>query len=226
MLRALGRDWQLKLLSILLAIGLWLFVGTAQRREIALAIPVEYLGLEGPVALDGPRPESVEVQVQAARWAAERVSPASVRLRVDIAGLREGDNLVHLLPESVEAPSGVRVIRVAPAWVTVRVVKAATKTVPVVARLLGHPAPAHVLRRVVVQPATVEIKGPRTTIESRTAVDTLPVDVSGRREAVTRTVGLALPDSIYPVDRRTVEVTVDIRPEETMQEAPSTGTRR
>ena len=226
MLRALGRDWQLKLLSILLAIGLWLFVGTAQRREIALAIPVEYLGLEGPVALDGPRPESVEVQVQAARWAAERVSPALVRLRVDIAGLREGDNLVHLLPETVEAPSGVRVTRVVPSWATVRVVKAATKTVPVVPRVLGRPAPAHVLGRVAVQPATVEIKGPRTTIESRTAVDTLPVDVSGRREAVTRTVGLALPDSIYPVDRRTVEVTVDIRPEETMQQAPSTGTRR
>ena len=226
MLRALGRDWQLKLLSILLAVGLWLFVGTAQRREIALAVPVEYMGLEGPFALDGPRPESVDVQVQAARWAAERVSPATVRLRVDLARLREGDNLVHLLPESVEAPSGVRVMRVAPAWATVRVVKAATKTVPVVARVLGRPAPAHVLRRVVVQPATVEIKGPRTTIESRTAVDTLPVDVSGRREAVTRTVGLALPDSIYPVDRRTVEVTVDIRPEETMQEGSSTGTRR
>src|SRR5882672_4628711 len=127
MLRVLGRDWQLKLLSILLAGGLWLFVGTAQRREIALEIPVEYLGLEGPVALDGPRPESVDVRVQAARWAAERVSPATVRLRLDLARLREGDNLVHLLPEIVEAPSGVRVMRVAPAWVTVRVVKAATK---------------------------------------------------------------------------------------------------
>jgi YbbR domain-containing protein len=104
-----------------------------------------------------------------------------------------------------------------PAWANVRVVRAATKTVPVVARLQGTPAPAHVLRRIVVEPATVQIRGPRTTIELRTAVDTLPVDVSGRREAVTRTVGLALPDSIYSVDRRTVEVTVDIRPEETMR---------
>ena len=108
-------------------------------------------------------------------------------------------------------------MRLVPAWATVRAVRAATKTVPVVARVLGHPAPAHVLRRIVVEPATVQIKGPRTTIELRTAVDTLPVDVSGRREAVTRTVGLMLPESIYPVDRRTVEVTVDIRPEETMR---------
>jgi YbbR domain-containing protein len=217
MLRALVDGWQLKLLSLVLAVGLWLFVGTAERMEIALAVPIEYVGLEGPLALEGPRPESVEVQVRASRWAAARVSPASVRVRVDVGQLREGDNLVHLLAENVEAPPGVRVMRAAPAWATVRVARAATKTVPVVARLQGRPAPAHVLRRVVVEPSTVEIKGPRTTIELRTAVDTLPVDVSGRREAVTRTVGLVLPESIYSVDRRTVEVTVDIRPEETMR---------
>jgi YbbR domain-containing protein len=226
MLRLLARDWQLKLLAILLAVGLWLFVGSAQRREFALSVPVEYMGLEGALALDGPRRETVDVQLLASRWSAERVSPTSVRVRVDVSGLHEGDNLVQLLPESVEVPSGVRVTRVAPAWTTVRVVKASTKTVPVVARVLGRPAPAHVLRRVVVEPATVEIKGPRTTIESRSAVDTLPVDVSGHREAMTRTVGLALPDSIYSVDRRTVVVTVDIRPEETMQERSSTRTGR
>lgn len=226
MLRALGRDWQLKLLSIALAVGLWLFVGSAQRTEIALAVPIEYVSLEGPLVLDGPRQESVEVQLQASRWSAERLSPASVRVRVDVSRLQEGSNLVHLLPESVEAPRGVRVIRVAPAWASVRLVRATTKTVAVVPRLLGQPAPAHVLRSVVVQPATVEIRGPRTTIESRTAVDTLPVDVSGSREAVTRTVGLALPDSIYSVDRRTVEVTVDIRPEAAMQQGSSTGARR
>jgi YbbR domain-containing protein len=138
-----------------------------------------------------------------------------VRVRIDVGQLHEGDNLVHLLPENVQAPRGARVTRLAPSWAAVRVVRAATKTVAVVARVQGSPAPSHVLRRVVVEPATVQIKGPRTTIEMRTAVDTLPVDVSGHREAVTRTVGLALPESIYPVDRRTVEVTVDIRPEET-----------
>jgi YbbR domain-containing protein len=226
MLRLVTRDWQLKLLSVLLAVGLWLFVGAAQRREFALSVPVEYTGLEGPLTLDGPRQGMVDVLVLASRWSAQRVSASSVRVRVDVSGLHEGENLVQLLPESVDAPPGVRVTRVAPAWATVRVVRSTTKTVPVVARVLGRPAPAHVLRRVVVEPATVEIKGPRITIEARSAVDTLPVDVSGRREAMTRTVGLALPDSIYPVDRRTVEVTVDIRPEETMQERSSTGTGR
>jgi YbbR domain-containing protein len=226
MLRALGRDWQLKLLSLVLAVGLWLFVGTAERSEIALAVPVEYVGLEGPLALETPQHDAVNVQVSVTRWSAQRVSPTSLRVRVDVSGFHEGDNLVQLQPEIVEAPPGVRVTRVSPAWVTVTVVKAATKTVPVVARVLGRPAADHVLGKVVVQPATVQIKGPRTTIESRASVDTLPVDVSGSREAVTRTVGLALPESIYAIDRRTVDVMVDIRPEETMQGSSSTGASR
>lgn len=226
MLRLLVGHWQLKLLSVILAAGLWLFVASAQRSEIALAVPIEYVGLEGPLALDGPQRETVDVQVRATRWAAERVTPASVRVRIDVSGLHEGDNLVQLWPDSVQAPPGVRVTRVAPAWTTVRVVQAATKKVRVVPQVSGRPAAAHVVDQVQVTPPTVEIRGPRTTIESRVAVETLPVDVSGYRDAVTRTVGLSLPESVYPVDRRTVEVTVEIRPEETMQERSSGTTRR
>ncbi|HEX9819593.1 MAG TPA: CdaR family protein, partial [Methylomirabilota bacterium] len=224
--RALVGHWELKLLSVILAVALWLFVASAQRSEIALAVPVEYVGLEGPMTLDGPQRETVDVLVRATRWAAERVSPTSVRVRIDVAGLEEGDNLVQLMPDSVQVPPGVRVTRVAPAWATVRAVRAATKRVAVVPHVQGSPAPGHVLRRVVAEPASVEIKGPRTTIEWRSAVDALPVDVSGQRQAVTRTVGLALPDSVYAVDRRTVEITVDIRPEEAMQEQSSAGARR
>jgi len=218
MLRALVEHWQLKLLALLLALALWFFVGSAERTEIALALPVEYVGLEGPLTLDGPRREMVDVQIQTSRWAAAQVSPATVRVRVDVSGLREGDNLVHLVPESVQAPPGVRVTRLMPAWATVRTTRAATRTVQVVPQVQGRPAADHVLGPVVVDPATVQIKGPRTTIEGRTIVETLPVDVSGRRAPVTQTVGLALPDSVYPVDRRTVSVTVEIRPAATSQQ--------
>ncbi len=211
--RALVAHWQLKLLALVLAVALWFFVGSAERTEVALAVPIQYVGLEGPLTLDGPQREMVDVHVRATRWAAERIGPGQVHVRVDVSSLHEGDNVVHLPVEGVETPPGVRVTRVMPAWATVRTTRAETREVKVIPRLLGRPAPAHVLGPVVVQPATLQIKGPRTTIEGRTSVETLPVDVSGRREPVSQTVGVVLPDSIYPVDRRTVSVTVDIRPE-------------
>ena len=225
MLRVIGEDWQLKILSLLLAVGLWFFVASAERIEIALAVPIEYVGLEGPLTLNGPRRESVDVQLQATRWAAEHVSPGTVRVRADVSGLREGDNLVHLLPDNVRTPIGVRVTRVTPAWTSVQAARAEVRTVQVVPQVQGHPAANHVLGPVVVAPTTVQIKGPRTTIERRTVVETLPVDVSGRREPVSQSVGLALPDSVSIVDRRTVDVTVDIRPEGAMQQRAA-GSKR
>jgi len=152
-------------------------------------------------------------------WAPDVVRGAGCTAALDVGALREGDNVVRLVPESVQAPPGVRVTRLTPAWATVRTTRAATRTVQVVPQVHGRPAADHVLGPVVVDPATVEIKGPRTTIEARTVVETLPVDVSGRRAPVTQTVGLALPDSIYPVDRRTVSVTVEIRPATTRRAA-------
>jgi YbbR domain-containing protein len=217
MLRALTEHWHLKILALALASALWFFVSTAEQTEMALAVPIEYVGLEGALALEGPRRESVDVQLRATRWAADRVSPATVRVRVDVSDLREGENIVHLVPENIQAPPGVRITRVTPAWATVRATRAETRTVQVVPQLHGRPAADHVLGPVVVDPATVQIKGPRTTIEARNVVETLPVDVSGRREPVTQTVGLALPDSVYPVDQRTVNVTVEIRPEPSMK---------
>jgi hypothetical protein len=225
MLRVLVEHWHLKLLSLLLAVGLWLFVASAERTEITLTVPIEYVGLDGPLTLDGPRRESADVQLQATRWTAERVSPGSVRVRVDLGALREGDNLIHLLPDSVETPVGVRVTRVTPAWTTVRAGRPQVRTVQVLPQLQGRPAANHVLGPVVVAPTTVQIKGPRTTIEARSVVETRPVDVSGRREPMTQTVELALPDSVSVVDRRTVDVTVDIRPEGAMQQRAA-GSRR
>ena len=75
MLRVLVGQWQLKLLSLALAVGLWLFVASTDPREIMLAVPVEYIGLEGSLTVEGPRREAVDVQVHAPRWAAAAREP-------------------------------------------------------------------------------------------------------------------------------------------------------
>jgi YbbR domain-containing protein len=43
------------------------------------------------------------------------------------------------------------------------------------------------------------------------------VDVSGIRQTVTRSVGLLLPDAVYATTQRTVQVTVEVRPEDAMR---------
>jgi YbbR domain-containing protein len=214
--RWLVHNWELKLLALLVAAIVWFFVVSADRSQLGFAAPVEYVGLDGSHVVLGTPRETVDVQVEAARWAAARLTPASVRVRIDVSRLREGEHLVPLSTEQVEAPAGVQVLRVWPSAVRLSLASAALKRVRVVPKILGTPAAGHAMGRVGVEPQIVEVKGPRTTIEKHTAVETAPVDVTGARQSISRTVGLLLPDSVYATTR-TVHVTVDIGPEDSMR---------
>ena len=223
--RWLVRNWELKLLALGVAAIVWFFVVSADRSQIGFAAPVEYVGLEGSRVVIGTPREAVDVQLEAARWAAARLTPASVRVRVDVSKLGEGDHVVQLSTEQVDVPSGVQVLRVWPGFVRLTLARAAVKAVRVVPQIRGTPAAEHALGEVAVEPQIVEVKGPRTTIEGRTTVETAPVDVSGIRQSITRSVGLLLPDSVYTTTQRTVQVTVEIRPEDSMRARKPRGAR-
>jgi YbbR domain-containing protein len=225
MRRWLVDDWELKLLAVVIAGIVWFFVVSADRSQLGFAAPVEYVGLEGSQVVLGTPRETADVQLEAARWAAARLTPASVRVRVDVARLGEGEHVVPLSTEQVEVPSGVQVLRVWPTAVRLTLASASVKSVRVVPQIRGIPAAEHALGRVVVDPQIVQVKGPRTTIEGRTTVDTVPVDVSGIRQSITQSVGLLLPDSVYPTTQRTVQVTVEIRPEDSMRARRPGGAR-
>src|SRR5712691_3694364 len=196
MVRRLLANWELKLLSVVIAFALWLVVVGGGKSQLAVAAVVEYTG--------------VDVDLEAARWAVTRLTPGAVRVRASLSGMREGENVVALSPDLVQTPPGVVVRRVTPARLQVRLAGAVAKTLRVVPQIRGTPEPDHAILRVAVEPATVQVKGPRSTIEGRTAVETVPVDIAGRHETVTQSVGLVLPESVYLTDQQRVLVTVEI----------------
>lgn len=217
MLEWVVRHWPLKLLALGTAVGLWLFVVGSERRQMTTTAPVEYVGLTSDVVLVGEARERVDVQLEATRWAVARVTPGALRVVVNLASLPEGETIVPLSAADVEVPQGVRVTRIMPSWVRVTLTRAVEQTLPVVPRIRGTPAAGYVVRGVGVEPPVVRVKGPRTTIERRERVETVPVDVTGSRASVTQTVGLLLPEFAVATRNQTVQVTVDIQPEERMQ---------
>jgi YbbR domain-containing protein len=103
---------------------------------------------------------------------------------------------------------------------------AATGSVKVVPQVRGTPAAGFAIQRVEVEPATVRITGPRSTIETRGEVPTVPIDVSGSRRSVTQSVGLMLPASTYLIRERAVRVTVEIAEEGMSQPQGAADARR
>jgi YbbR domain-containing protein len=219
------RNWELKLLAVVIAFALWVFVVGGDRSRMAVAAPVEYVGLPADSVLVSDTRERVDVHLEVARWATGRVTPDSVRVRVNLLGLDEGENVVALAPGDVLVPPGVAVTRIAPPRLRVAVARAAEQRVQVVPQIRGEPASGFEAMRVVVEPPAVLLKGPRSTIDGRKTVETAPVDISGRRADVVQTVGLMLPEHVYPTRGGSVQVTVEIRRDEQGRERPDGGGR-
>jgi len=213
-------QWQLKLVAILVAFTLWFFVATSEQAQLALPTPVEYVGLKPDLVLVAGQRESLDVEVRAVRSVVARLGPETVRARVDLTGLEAGESVVQLTPSDVQVPPGATVTRITPARLSLTVAPGGSRDVNVIAQVRGAPADGHVVRGVSVEPPMVRIKGPRSTIDSRGEVPTLPIDVAGSRRNVTQSVGLMLPASTYLTREQTVRVTVEIAEEGMSQPQP------
>jgi YbbR domain-containing protein len=207
------RNWPFKVLAVVIATTLWAVVATRERGLVSAAVPIEYVGLAGDLILTGGPRDTADVDVAVSRWAWKRFRPDGLRLRVDLSGAAEGERLVPVSVENVQTPSGVRVRRVDPSRLRLHLARAAEATLRVVAVVRGAPAPGHRVAGVRVDPIAVLVKGPRSTIETRESVQTAPVDVAGRRNSVTQSVGLEFPDSVSAVNPGRIHVTVEIQAE-------------
>src|SRR2546426_3026208 len=165
MVRRLLANWELKLLSVVIAFALWLVVVGAAKSQLAVAAVVEYTGLDGDLVLVGRPRDTVDVELEAARWAVTRLTPGAVRVRASLSGMREGENVVALSPDLVQTPPGVVVRRVTPAPPPVRLAGAGAQTLRVGPPNRGTPPPPHAILRVGGEPAPLQGKGPRPTID-------------------------------------------------------------
>jgi YbbR domain-containing protein len=162
--RFLLDHWELKLIAIIVAFTLWFFVATSEQAQLALATPVEYVGLAPALVLVGGQRESFDVEIRAVRSVVARLGPETVRVRVDLTGVEAGESVVDVTPTDVQVPPGATVRRITPARLYLVAAAAATRSVGVVPQVRGAPAAGFAIRRVHVEPSAVTIKGPRSTI--------------------------------------------------------------
>lgn len=115
----LSQNWQLKLLSLAVALIIWTVVVNAEKSEIVLSVPVEFQEVPDNLEVAQGRPQSVEARVRGLRLALSRLSGDDLRAVVDLSGARPGESAVRLLPEHVRAPLGVQVLGVSPSRIRV-----------------------------------------------------------------------------------------------------------
>lgn len=203
----------LKVLSLGIALLLWMVVSGEETVERGLRVPLELQQASAGLELTGDIPTTVDVRVRGASGTLSRLSPGDVVAVLDLRTAQEGHRLFPVTPDQVRVPFGVQVVQVMPSAIAMAFERSASKQVAVVPAVDGRPAPGYVIGTKSANPKTVEVVGPESVVKSVTEVLTDAVSVAGARAQVTQTVVLGLLDpSLRLKNARSATVTVQIVP--------------
>ena len=218
------RHFGLKVLSIALAVLLWMVIAGDETVERGLRVPLELQQFPPGLELLGDVPTTADIRVRGASGTLSRLSPGDIVAVVDLRGARPGERLFHLTPEQVRTPFGVDVVQVMPATVAVVFEAQAVRSVPIRPAVEGKPAAGYVVGEISAIPPTAEIVGPETAVGRVTEALTEPVSVAGaQRDMVEEVTVGTLDPSLRLKTLRTTKVTVQIVPaplEETVPDVP------
>jgi len=198
--RLLSGDTALKLASLALAVGLWFVIAGRPSAERGLAVPVELRNVPRDLELTGDAVNTVDVRVRASPGLINSLDPGSVRATIDLAGAQEGERIVQLSPEQIQAPQGFRIVKITPSLLTLNLERTLKKTVPVRPRVIGRPAPGYEVAEITSSPAEVRIAGPRSRVQEVESAFTEPVSVAGAETTVTETVNVGVEDPLLRLE--------------------------
>lgn len=176
---ALLHNLGLKLLSLLAAFALWLFVNAGARdSETALQVKLQLDNLPEHLIIVSPQVNMVDVRVSGPRALLSRINATELSIRLDLGGVRPGPAVFRVLTDQLNLPRGVRIVRLTPSEVTLELARIGRRTVPVHLELAGKPGSGLVIMATKVSPENVEILGPMELVDKLKAVDTVALDLS------------------------------------------------
>jgi YbbR domain-containing protein len=211
-MKAIFESLPLKVMSLGFAVLLWLLVAGEKTSEMGLTVPVELQNFPRELELTGEPVNAVEVRLRASPGMIQRIVPGEVSAQVNLAGVGEGEHIVHLTEDSIRMPFGVKVVKISPAVLTFQLEKTLEKVVPVQPRLLGRPAEGFEVAEVTSDPKDVKVAGPTSRVDEIESAFTEPVSVDAARDSVTQRVTIGLADPLLRVlATPQVKVTAAIR---------------
>ena len=215
-MRPFRKNFGLKIVAVTLAVMTWFFVKTiTSQTRVIEDVPLDVRVKPG-MSLMQSGANTVSVTLSGTREDVRQVQHGDLRAALDLTHEETigKDLTVRLSPKMIKHPPRVRVVEVVPLEVTVRIDQMIDKELPVQSQLMGEPMAGYGVERVLIRPQSVRMKGLKSQLDKLVGIETLPVDLTGRRASFREWVELApLEPNAGPKDRRWVEV--DVRLAET-----------
>lgn len=207
--RTFIHNFGLKVVSLLLAIGLWLVLARDPIAEVEMKVPIEFQNLPDNLEVDSTGSTEAQIRVRGPQRLIHRLQVADVRAEIDLANVRPGERTFDLNGGQVHVPQDLEVVQIKPGQFHLSFDNRETRVVQVRPRVTGNFASGMRVAQLIADPPNITITGPRRRVDAVEAATTDPVDVSGAMTRATFVTQAYVPDPLIQVVHPTpIRVTV------------------
>jgi YbbR domain-containing protein len=203
-------NFWLKVLSLVIATGLWLAISPDQEpAEVAVRVPIEFQHVPPQLEISSVTIPEAQIRVRGPERIVRELRATDIHAALDLADAQPGERTFDLTAQQIRHQRDLTVVQVVPGQLHLSFDSRLTREVEIHPRVTGNFVPGEQIGKVIVDPERVTITGPRHHVEQVDAAGTDPVDASGTRTQATFVTNVYVSDALVQVVRPTpVRVTV------------------
>jgi YbbR domain-containing protein len=211
-MKLITKNPTLKVISLILAIILWVFVKSKSGGEVGLVVPLEFYRVPASLIVSNVTDEAINVRINGSFMQLQRLPTREIRARIDLSRARPGTNSFDILPDNFNISKTLDITQISPSSVKVELDRVVDKIVHVKAVVKGRPARGYRITKISVDPPYINLQGARSQLMGLKEVLTEEVDISGLKETVGVEAPLRIADlRLKRAVKRTVRVTVEVK---------------
>jgi YbbR domain-containing protein len=203
-------NFWLKILSLLLATGLWLAISPDQEpAEVAVRVPIEFRHVPPELEISSATIPDAQIRVRGPERLIRELRSTDIHAELELGDAKPGERTFDLTAQEIRHDRELHVVQVVPGQVHLSFDTRLTRDVPIHARVPGNFAAGEQIDRLEVDPEKITITGPRHHVEMVDAATTDPIDASETTTRATFVTNVYVPDPLVQVMQPTpVRVTV------------------
>jgi YbbR domain-containing protein len=192
-------NFGLKLLSLLLAAGLWFMISPdEQPAEVAVRAPIVFQSVPPLLEISSETIPEVQIRVRGPERVIRQLRPNDVHAGIELADAKPGERTFDLTSQ-IRHPRELSVVQVVPSQVRLAFDTRLTREVPIQPRVTGIFLAGEEITHKDVDPPRITITGPRHHVERVEFATTDPVDASGTSGRATFTTNVYVSDPLVQV---------------------------
>ncbi len=193
-------NFWLKILSLVLATGLWLAISPDQEpAEVAMRVPIEFQHVPAQLEISSVTIPEAQIRVRGPERLIRELRSTDIHAELELGDAQPGERTFDLTAQQIHQQRNLTVVQVVPGQVHLSFDTRLTRDVEIHPRVTGNFVAGEQVAKVVVDPERVTISGPRHHVEMVDAATTDPIDASGTRTQATFVTNVYVPDALVQV---------------------------